>query len=87
MTNEFFRMRIEPYTQTEHVLVNNIRQYALDHYAENGWDELYECYTDDQILDLIEKAGVDITNLHKGIAAIEKWLKISKAYGDDIRNA
>lgn len=38
-TSEFFRMRIEPYTEAE------------------------------------------------AVAAVEKWLKVSKAYADDIRNA
>jgi len=86
-TANFGLTRTEPLTQREHVLVNHIRKYSLDHYTENGWDECCECYTDDMILDLIDKADVDAMNLPKAIASVEKWLKISKAYGDDIRNA
>lgn len=86
-TANFGLTRTEPLTQHEHVLVKHIRQHSLDHYTENGWDELYECYTDDMILDLIDKADVDAMNLPKAIASVEKWLKISKAYADDIRNA
>lgn len=84
-TSEFFRMRIEPYTEAQTALVKHIRQYSIDHYEENGWDECYECYTDDQILDLIEEGKAKTEA--EAVAAVEKWLKISKAYGDDIRNA
>ena len=30
-------------------LVAEVKQYALDHYCDGGWDVVVECYTDEEI--------------------------------------
>lgn len=37
-------------------LVNAVRKYAIDHYEEDGWDYVVECWMDGDILEVIEDA-------------------------------
>lgn len=36
-------------------LVNFIKQYALDHYEDGGWDVIVECWSDEDIADFLEE--------------------------------
>lgn len=38
-------------------LVEFIKQYALDHYNDGGWDVVVECWSDKDIADVL--AGID----------------------------
>lgn len=39
------------------LMVERVRSYALAHYDEDGWDFIVECYTDEDILDVIHATG------------------------------
>ena len=43
--------------QTE--LVNHVKQYARDHYEQDGWDYIVECWSDD---DIAERLSLTMTN-------------------------
>lgn len=34
--------------------VKRLKQYALDHYEQDGWDYLIECFNDDEIIEMIK---------------------------------
>lgn len=35
------------------VLVAAVKQHALDHYNEGGWDYIIECYSDQELAEII----------------------------------
>ena len=55
---------------------DRIRQHALTHYTEDGWDILVECWTDQYIAEYFhgcatyEQAVVAISD---GLAAMSEW--------------
>jgi hypothetical protein len=38
-------------------LVAIVKAYAVEHYNDGGWDVIVECWSDDQILEKIERHG------------------------------
>lgn len=55
-------------TQT---LVGFIKQYALDHYEDGGWDVIVECWDDEQIADhLADYNAVDVADALDAFAPI-----------------
>ena len=42
---------------TQQDLVTAVRAHANKNYEKGGWDFLVECYSDDEIVDLIGKAS------------------------------
>ncbi len=63
---------------SDEALVKFIRDHALRHYAEGGWDYLVECWDDAAILG-------EVKNCRSADAAIRKLRKTLKAM-DDHRN-
>lgn len=38
-------------------LVAQVRQHAEDHYTDGGWDVIVECFTDEELAELIGEAA------------------------------
>ena len=55
--------------------VEDVKKYALEHYEENGWDIVVECFSDEEISEIIKKARTK-----KG--AIEKMSKSIRPLAD-----
>lgn len=62
-------------------LVEAVKQHALDHYEEDGWDYLVECYSDDEVAELIG----DAKTVEEAIAAVGEIMKIKDDYRKDIQ--
>ena len=54
-------------------LVNHVKQYARDHYDQDGWDVIVECWGDNEIADEI---NLCLTNEE----AVSQMHQICKAY-------
>tara|TARA_R110002020_G_scaffold15254_6_gene54540 strand:+ start:462 stop:686 length:225 start_codon:yes stop_codon:yes gene_type:complete len=44
---------------TQQELVTAVRAHAIENYEKGGWDFLVECYSDDEIVDLISGARTE----------------------------
>jgi hypothetical protein len=61
-------------TANKAALLASVKQYAMDHYEEGGWDIVVECYDDAELLSIIgwaftEKAAVARVAASVGIIA------------------
>lgn len=54
-------------------LVQQVRQYAIEHYEDGGWDVIVECYTDDEIASQITGARTLSTALKRFDTLIDVW--------------
>lgn len=57
-------------------LVKRIRQHALANYEKDGWDYLVECYSDDDIIQIVagcESYEAAIERLNKGLKAKDDY--------------
>lgn len=61
-------------------LIQAVREHALDHYNDGGWDVIVECWTDEQIAETIGKARTP-----KG--AIAKFRHVVAIYDDRQQDA
>lgn len=52
-------------------LVNHVKQYARDHYEQDGWDILVECWSDEEIAD---ELLLSMTN-EQAVAYFKHFLK------------
>lgn len=64
-------------------LLDSIRQHAITHYEEDGWDILVECWSDDDILEVIG----DSTNFEEAIITLSDTLSTINEYRQEIQNA
>ena len=55
--------------------VEDVKKYALEHYEEDGWDVVVECFSDEEIGEIIQRARTK-----KG--AIEKMSKSIRPLAD-----
>ena len=39
--------------------VQEVKDHALQHYEEDGWDIIVECYSDDEIADIIQGCSTE----------------------------
>lgn len=62
-------------------LVNRIRQHALTHYEEDGWDILVECWSTNDILDCIG----DAQTFEQAIIRISDTLSLIDGYRAEIQ--
>lgn len=56
-------------------LIPAVRQYALDHYNQDGWDYLVECWEDSDIADAIAGATTleqAIAKCHRGVSLLDE---------------
>ena len=58
-----------------------IRKYAVEHYNQDGWDILVECYEDAEILEEI----IGATSEERAILMIQSTLKILHEHRADIQ--
>lgn len=63
-------------------LITAVRQHALQHYAEGGWDYLVECWEDSDILEEAEGCAT----VEDAIKAIGRILKMKDDYRRDIQS-
>jgi len=61
-------------------LVNHVKQYARDHYEQDGWDVVVECWSDDEIA---EEIDLCMTN-EEAIAAILPLCKLYDGRRKDV---
>jgi|APCry1669188910_1035180.scaffolds.fasta_scaffold05790_8 phage tail sheath gpL-like len=40
-------------------MIKAVKQYAMEHYEEEGWDYIVECYSDEDILDIIKDSATE----------------------------
>lgn len=66
-----------------YTLLDSIRQHAITHYEEDGWDILVECWSDDDILEVIG----DSTSFEEAIIALSDTLSTINEYRQEIQNA
>jgi len=64
-------------------LLARIREHALIHYNENGWDILVECWTD---ADILEHIGTD-TSFESAIITLSDNLSILDDYRCEMQSA
>ena len=62
-------------------LINRVRQHALTHYEEDGWDILVECWSTDDILDCMG----DAQTFEEAIICISDTLAIIDGYRSEIQ--
>jgi uncharacterized protein YfeS len=58
--------------KTMNKIIKDLRSYALENYAKDGWDILVECYDDEDIMQDMDGA----TNLADAIKNVGKWCKL-----------
>jgi len=60
-----------------------IRQHALTHYTEDGWDILVECWTDEHIAEYLDRCG----SYTEAVMRISNVLYMLDGYRREIQNA
>jgi len=63
--------------------IEKVRNYALRHYEQDGWDYLVECTDDNDIRDQFEHTH--FTSYEYFFAAVWAWCKVLNDRRDDIR--
>lgn len=66
---------------TQQDLVKGVRDYALAHYEEDGWDILVECMSDEEI---VEEMG-EAKDLLTAIQNVRVWCKMRNSRREDIQ--
>lgn len=65
------------------MLVEAVKAHANTNYEEDGWDYLVECYSDEEVAELILDAGAK-TNA-EAIKAVGEVMKIKDDYRKEIQ--
>jgi len=65
------------------MFVKAVKQYALDHYNQDGWDILVECWDYDDIAHVIEGATTEA----EAIARAREATYSLHCYREEIRNS
>lgn len=55
------------------VLLAQVKQYALDHYTDGGWDVIVECFTDEELAEAIGGATTLKGALRKLRPPVSVW--------------
>ena len=56
-----------------------LREHALTHYNEDGWDILVECFTDEYINELIAKAN----NYEEAVILVSNMVSVMDGFRKD----
>jgi hypothetical protein len=66
-------------------LVEQIKAYAVEHYNQDGWDVLVECWEDSDILEFIEgmKEKENVTDFEGVIRELGEIMKIGRERMED----
>ena len=62
-------------------LVDAVRAHALDHYNEDGWDYVVECWEDYEILSIVRGSKSESQAIRK----VRKQVKVLSDYRDEVR--
>ena len=62
-------------------MIKAVKQYAMEHYEEEGWDYIVECYSDEDILDIIK----DSTTEADAIEAVRQDIAPRAQMRDEVR--
>jgi hypothetical protein len=76
-----FSLRKEHYMTTTKEMVDAVKAHAVEHYEEDGWDYLVECYSNEEVEELIGKCRT----VSGAIKKVAKIMKIKGDYRDDIQ--
>lgn len=63
-------------------LVEAVKEFAIRHYSEDGWDIIVECYSDNEIKNIIGKARTE----QGAIKKVREANSAYSAYRDEIRS-
>lgn len=66
-------------------LVQAVREHATAHCDEGGWDCIVECWSDQEILEVVEKHGA--TSTERAISCIAEYAALYNERRFDIQNA
>ena len=62
-------------------LIEAVKEHAIEHYTQDGWDVIVECYSDSEIADLVQGAAT----AGDAIQAVLTHIKPIYDYQEDIR--
>ena len=65
----------------EQDFINQVRQYAMDHYNKGGWDEVVEAWADGDILEYYIEG-----NTNKAFRNIASAVNTRREYANEIRS-
>jgi len=68
----------------EQEFINQVRQYAMEHYEKGGWDYVVEAWGDGDILEYYSDAN---GNTKKAFRNIASAVKTRYQYEQEIKNA
>ena len=63
-----------------------VKAYALEHYEE-GWDFIYECYDNEDIIDIAGNCGKDWGTFQEALKKVAEFVETYNDYKNDIINA
>jgi hypothetical protein len=63
------------------ILIDAVKTYADEHYGQDGWDIVSECYSDAEIADLVQGSATAAD----AIAAVLTHIRPIAEYRDDIQ--
>jgi len=66
-------------------LYEYVKQYALDHYEDGGWDVIVECFDDEEIADRIAEYGA--TTPAEALEAFATFVDVMSDRQADARNS
>jgi hypothetical protein len=64
-------------------MVKAVKAHAVDHYDEDGWDEIVEGFEDWEIVETIERNGAQTEA--EAVDLLHRIAKLRKERGDEIR--
>jgi len=67
-------------------MVEFVKAYALNHYEE-GWDFIYECYDNEDIIDITGNCGKDWGTFQEALKIVAEFVRIYNDYKNDIINS
>jgi hypothetical protein len=73
-----------PFTFSDRTkLIDQVKEHALRHYNDGGWDVIVECKTDDELSELIEGA----TTLPEALGMLEPLIDVWADRQADAKNS
>ena len=62
-------------------IIQGVKDHAMAHYEDGGWDVVVECYTDDEIVDYLERHATypgcePVTDVAGAVAAFEDVVSV-----------
>lgn len=67
------------------ILIERVKQHALDHYENGGWDVIVECWTDEELAQLL--ADYNATTFEAALNALGPIVDVWADRQADARNS